>query len=438
MITLIRPATIQSGIKFCTQYVWGDDTEINEYKRGYVRVEIPDKNKIWIKWTSKFNTFYEREDWKKFSHYHTCQDVLTPFAILVKIALEITEIRGQSEDEHENIFITMNEALELCLSKAPADIHNPNNDFLARVVKEEKLVNWINDEAVEHCTPFQFNSHALVQRIRRARADLVEFHVNKLRWDEIQTLTLHHLDLLHGQMSFSNELKFFNLRFHVMDHCAHCGSLEHRSEACVERTFPCCYDHGPGFDLPAHSIVCCPALHAYCRRCFIRGHFAESHGKDWKSAAQLRRQFMEFAAQGLYTSLLYLIRTEQTATNIQPHHFRLGISERRLVQAYGDYWLYGGLGYISEAEKAKGDVFLDIAKRNLTATPLTYQLFCANKEVTAEQRAKDILIKDGSIVVGKKLSGAQRRKRRLLTLQLEAEEKQKQKQKDKDIQICPE
>ncbi len=56
----------------------------------------------------------------------------------------------------------MNEALELCLSKAPADIRNPNNDSLARVVEEEKLINWINDDAVE------FNSHALVQRIRRA------------------------------------------------------------------------------------------------------------------------------------------------------------------------------------------------------------------------------------------------------------------------------
>ncbi len=98
--------------------------------------------------------------------YHSCQDVLTPFAILVKITLEITELRGQAENEHENIFITMNEALELCLSKAPADICNPNNDCLAKVVEEEKLINWINDEAVEHCTPFQFNSHALVQRIR--------------------------------------------------------------------------------------------------------------------------------------------------------------------------------------------------------------------------------------------------------------------------------
>jgi hypothetical protein len=71
----------------------------------------------------------------------------------------------------------------------------------------------------------------------------------------------------------------------------------------------------------------------------------------------------------------------------------------------------------------------------LTATPTTYKLFCVDKEVTAEQRAKDILIKEGSIVAGKKLSGAQRRKRTLLTLQLEAEEKEK---KEKEIWICPE
>jgi hypothetical protein len=32
LITLIRPATIQSGIEFCTQYVWGDDTKRNEYE----------------------------------------------------------------------------------------------------------------------------------------------------------------------------------------------------------------------------------------------------------------------------------------------------------------------------------------------------------------------------------------------------------------------
>jgi hypothetical protein len=142
---------------------------------------------------------------------------------------------------------------------------------------------------------------------------------------------------------------------------------------------------------------------------------------------------MEFAAQGLYTLLLYLIRTEQTAKNIQPHHFRLGLTGRRLAQAYGDYWLYGGLGYIPEDKKAKGDVYREIAKRNLMATLLTYEPLTIVKEVTTEQRAKDILIAKGSIVAGKRLSGAQRRKRRQLTLELEAEDRNK---KDKDVLIC--
>jgi hypothetical protein len=180
LITLVRPATIQSGIEFCTQYVWGDDTERNEYEAGYKRVDIPEKNKIRIKCLTIFTPFYECEDWIDQSLQHSRQDVLTPFTILVKIALEITKIQGQAKDENENIFITMNEALELCLSKALADIRNPRNDSLARVVKEEKLINWINDDAVEHCTPFQFNSHALVQKIWRARSDLVELHVNEL------------------------------------------------------------------------------------------------------------------------------------------------------------------------------------------------------------------------------------------------------------------
>jgi hypothetical protein len=144
---------------------------------------------------------------------------------------------------------------------------------------------------------------------------------------------------------------------------------------------------------------------------------------------------MEFAPQGLYTSLLYLIRIDQMATKIQRHHFRLGISGRRLIQLYGDYWLYGGLGYIPESEKKKGEKYLEAARRNLKATPMMYELLVFNQEVTNDQRAKEILIKTGAITAGKKLSGAQRRKRRLLTLELDAEEKEK---KDKEIRICPE
>jgi hypothetical protein len=66
---------------------------------------------------------------------------------------------------------------------------------------------------------------------------------------------------------------------------------------------------------------------------------------------------------------------------------------------------------------------------------MTYEMLVFNNEVTNDQRAKEILIKTGEITAGKKLSGAQRRKRRQLTLKLDAEEKEK---KEKEIRICPE
>jgi hypothetical protein len=178
-------------------------------------------------------------------------------------------------------------------------------------------------------------------------------------------LVLHHVDLLCGRMPFLNELKFLDLRFHPMDHCSHCRLLEHCLEVCSELTTLCCYDHGPDFNLLAHSIVCCPALHAYCQECFIRGHFSESHDRGWKSAAQLCHQFLESAPQGLYTSLLYLIRTDLMVAKIKQHHFQLGISGRRLIEAYGDYWLYRGFGPIPEAKKNKGERYQKAAMQNI-------------------------------------------------------------------------
>jgi hypothetical protein len=416
LITLVRPDTKQCGIEFCTQYVWGSEAKKDE--------------KLRVKWTKFFNGSYHKEEMKDLSLKHSIQDVLTPVAILVKIGLEIADLRKDTEDPSENIFYTMNEALELCVSKAPADIRNTAHDNLVRDQGEAKLMNWISDGAVDYCTPFQFNSHYLVHRIRRSRADLIEYHYPGLSWDEVQNLALLHIDLLRGRMPFSNELNYLDLRFHIMDHCAHCGSLDHRSDDCSEQTVPCCYEHGPDIDFPTHSIICCPALHAYCKLCHIRGHLAEAHGKGWKSAAQLRRLFLENAPRGLFTSLLFLIRTDLTAANILPHHFRLGLSGRRLVQSYGDYWLYGGLGRISAEEKARGKRYRETSRRNLLSTPTTYEsLNFVSEQRTNEQKAKAILVEQGVITDPKKrLSGSQRRKRRKLTLELDA--------KDKAAQMC--
>jgi hypothetical protein len=121
-----------------------------------------------------------------------------------------------------------------------------------------------------------------------------------------------------------------------------------------------------------------------------------------------------------------LIRTDLTAANILPHHFRLGISGRRLIQSYGDYWLYRGLGAIPDDEKEKGKRYLELATRNLRSTPTSYEPLRFDAIVnTNEKKARDILVEKGVITEGKRLSGSQRRKRRRLTLELDAEEKAK-------------
>jgi hypothetical protein len=80
-------------------------------------------------------------------------------AILLKVALEITKLR--QTDPYKNIFPALNEALELCMSKSPADLRNENGGCLEPTLRE----NLINDDCLSWSTPFQLNAHRFVQGI---------------------------------------------------------------------------------------------------------------------------------------------------------------------------------------------------------------------------------------------------------------------------------
>ncbi len=96
---------------------------------------------------------------------HSVQDVVVPYAIMLKVALEITKLR--QTDAYENIFPALNEALELCMSKSPADLRNENGGCLKPTLRK----NLINDDCLSWSTLFQLNAHRFVQRIRRARGE---------------------------------------------------------------------------------------------------------------------------------------------------------------------------------------------------------------------------------------------------------------------------
>ena len=299
---------------------------------------------------------------------HSVQDVLVPFAILLKVALVITESR-QITDSYENVFPVLNEALELCMSKSAVDLRNPNAGYIKPTINE----NLINDGHLFGKSPFKFNSHRHVQRIRRARADLVEKFDTGLTWAQTLDRARTHFALLNHHLPNANEASYLDLRFHLADHCSFCGSQEHGPDKCSVLSVPCTYEHGPDVHLPPHAIICCPALHALCVECKVRGHLAEVHKRNWKSAGELRRLFLESAPFGLYTSLPYLHRDRNTAKLVKPYHYQMGFSGKSLAYAYCDYWLYGGVNDPASEVLEAGKEYRETTTRNLTSTPETYE-----------------------------------------------------------------
>ena len=397
LISLVQPTVSKCGIEECTKYVW---------------TPRPDEE-LRVQWVKEFNKGYEKERMSVESIRHSVQDVIVPFAIMLRVALDITRYQ-KITDIYENIFPALNEALELCISKAPADIRNK----LAGNLKPLPNDNFINDSCLNWSTPFEFNSHRHVQRIRRARGDLVEKFDTGFTWAQIIERARVSLDLLEGRLPTANEQSYIDLRFHLMDHCSFCGSQKHESASCVELTVPCQYEHGPKVELPPHSILCCPALHCFCSLCKTRGHLEEVHGRGWKSAGELRRIFLESAPFGLYTVLPYLNRDKKNASKILHYHYKMGLAGKRAIYAFSDYWLYGGLKGPTPEELEVGARYRETTKRNLRSRPETYESLKFEKiRVEELNKAKA----EGTAPVKKKESGSQRRKRRAAEKAAEAE-----------------
>jgi hypothetical protein len=81
---------------------------------------------------------------------HSVQDVVVLYAIMLKVALEITKVR--QIDAYENIFPALYEALELSMSKSPADLRNENGGCLKPTLRE----NLVKDNCLSWSTPFQW------------------------------------------------------------------------------------------------------------------------------------------------------------------------------------------------------------------------------------------------------------------------------------------
>jgi hypothetical protein len=135
---------------------------------------------------------------------HSVQNVVVPFAIMLKVALEITKL--SQTDPYENIFPALNEALELCMSKSPADLRNENGGCLKPTLRK----NLINDDCLSWSTQFWLIAHRFVQCIRRARGDLVEKFDSGLTWAQIIERARNHLAIM-SKLPNANQNCYINL-----------------------------------------------------------------------------------------------------------------------------------------------------------------------------------------------------------------------------------
>ena len=108
------PSQDQCGIEVATCYVW----------------EPIDGEPLRTRWSFKFNSQYVVEKMEKECLRHSVQDVVVPYAIMLKVALQITKL--SQTDAYENIFPALNEALELCMLKSPADLRNEDGGCLKK------------------------------------------------------------------------------------------------------------------------------------------------------------------------------------------------------------------------------------------------------------------------------------------------------------------
>jgi len=129
-----------------------------------------------------------------------------------------------------------------------------------------------------------------------------------------------------------------------------------------------------------------------------------------KSAGELRRQFLESAPFGLFTSLPYLHFDPTVSEFLTAYHFKAGLSCKRLSHAYGDYWLYGGdkSPSVFFLEDQKALEYQRITSKNLDSNHETFE----SLQLEKIRREKEDEMKRAGTFVRSKTSGQTKRKHR--------------------------
>ena len=254
---------------------------------------------------------------------HLMQNVLSPIAFAFHVAIK-------APHADYDVFPIVNDALELCWAKLGFEVAESG-----KTIPEL----WVSDEAVDS-SYFELNSQKEVQRIRKARQFFLEPEAVPL--DEAKA---NADEAAIDGLPNNKDVHEIDPRPRMTDVCKYCGTRRHKTEGCPKAaTFQACQYPHRGFVYPPHSIRTCPAMHAWCKTCNVRGHEMHLHtsslngleGLKKVSAGELRRDFRKFYSFGLLTSPIFL------CDNSRKSYFKMGFygpSER--VLAMGDAWITG-------------------------------------------------------------------------------------------------
>ena len=303
---------------------------------------------------------------KNYALVHSLQDVLTPIAAAFVLA-DLCPIVAVDR------FPIVNDLLELCWAKCP------------QAVRQQGLTPtelWISDgKSVSE--PNRLNSHAEIQMVRAARQCFYEArpYTRAEAQEEAEVQCVDGLPRGEDVYVRENRVRIFHW-------CQICGSKLHKTEGCEIPLKPCNYDH-LGFEYAPHTIVTCPALHSWCKNCWIRGHETNLHGpRNVCTAGQLRRYFNNAAPCGILTSAIFLRPKDRERKSF----IRAGLYGSNRVMASAEARLAGHIYPFDEQEKAASRKLRDEA---IAALEVAY---------------KSANVGAGSALAGKKSKGKGKKK----------------------------
>jgi hypothetical protein len=301
------------------EYMVRDLVEAGYYPQEYKRTEY-----AWWEWDKPCYEFKKVGKPHREMLPHFLENVRTPFAEMILIVDLFAKLRGYKVDT-EPFYPILYEALDLCRLRS-SEVLQANLD------EDWSVFNWTarvttGDRSDHQALPSQCME---LYNFLCSRADFVE---PLLKEDLKKTAELVYKRFSEPggvELPSHEHILRLPLRTLLAERCPVCGRMRTEDHHCETMDLVCLYPHdGATFD--PHTTLCCPNLHHYCRTCQLVGHQEDVHNKPLllKTARELRQRYFQFASQGLFTSIPFLVNHRQGRRLISAPHWKASYDGNR-------------------------------------------------------------------------------------------------------------